>query len=108
MAGLPPQAYYDPFGKVDFESHDYAIGGKMVVATTSMSDDFYQLTQTDTAAKERVKFDLVTQIAKYMVENRLVEFTQYKDPIMGNTRVACRVCLVPDEQVKILRLARKV
>lgn len=107
MAGLPP-SYHDPFGTVDFDTYDYVIGGKLVQATTSMSDDFANICKTEPGAREKVRMDLALQLAKFMIENNLVEITQYKDPIMFQTRVVCRAYLAPDSTVKILRLSQRV
>ena len=78
---------YDPV----FETYDYAIGGKLVVGKTVLTDDYQQLVFTDQAARMRVKKELVHQLAEYMLENQLVEFTQYKDPVLFHTHVAIRL-----------------
>ena len=91
-----------------FETYDYAIGGKLVVGKTVLTDDYQQLVFTDQAARMRVKKELVHQLAEYMLENQLVEFTQYKDPVLFHTHVAIRAYIAPDDQVRILRLANKV
>ncbi len=91
-----------------FETYDYAIGGKMVVGKTVLSDDYNELVRTDRDARLRVKKELIHQMAEFILENNLVEFTQYKDPILFHTHVAVRAYLAPNDQVKILRVANKI
>ena len=86
---------YDPV----FETYDYAIGGKLVVGKTVLTDDYQQLVFTDQAARMRVKKELVHQLAEYMLD---------KDPVLFHTHVAIRAYIAPDDQVRILRLANKV
>ena len=91
-----------------FETHDYIIGGKMVVGKTVLTDEYQVLMNTDNEARLRVKKELIHQMAEFMLENNLVEFTQYKDPVLFHTHIAVRAYLAPNDQVKILRLANKV
>ena len=91
-----------------FETHDYIIGGKMVVGKTVLTDEYQVLMNTDNEARLRVKKELIHQMAEYILENNLVEFTQYKDPVLFHTHIAVRAYLAPNDQVKILRLANKV
>ena len=46
------------------------------------------------------------QLTKHMLERNLVEFTSWDDPVTGKKHVAVRAYLAPDDQVKILRLAK--
>jgi len=92
----------------DFQTHDYVIGGKMVVGKAILDDTFAELMGKDFDAAQKVKEKLVHDIARYMLENQLMEFTQYKDPIHFHTQIAVRAYLAPNDQVKILRLANKV
>ena len=92
----------------DFQTYDYAIGGKLVMATATLDESYSQLMQTDNEAVKAVKTKLIHDMAQFILENQLVEFTQQKDPIMYQTRIAVRAYLAPDSTVKILRLANKV
>ena len=88
---------------------DYAIGGKMVVGKAKMSHDFRMMLEDgDEEAKKRLKTDLIHQLAQYMLENNLVEFTHYDDPITFDRQVAVRAYLAPNDQIKILRIANKI
>lgn len=91
-----------------FETHDYIIGGKMVVGRTILDESYSQLMNTDQEARDRVKSELIHQMAQYILENQLVEFTQQDDPLTFRKHIAVRAYLAPNDQVKILRLANKI
>lgn len=97
-----------------FETYDYAIGGKMVVGRAVMEQSFLELMQNgDHDAKQNIKKSLVSQLAEYMLENNLVEFTHQKGfpnphTFQEQTVVMVRAYLAPNDQVKILRLANKI
>jgi hypothetical protein len=91
-----------------FTTHDYVIGGKLVVGRVSMNETFAEIVGKDIDAKKRLKEKLVHDLATYMLENKLVEFTQLDDPITFDKTIAVRAYLAPNDQVKILRLANKV
>ena len=91
-----------------FTTHDYIIGGKLVVGRAVLEDTFAELLGRDVDAAKRIKQKLANDIAMFMLENQLLEFTQYKDPIEYKTHVAVRAYIAPNDQVKILRLANKV
>lgn len=91
-----------------FTAHDYAIGGKMVIGKVILDDTYSHLMMTDHEARMKVKQDLVHQMAEYILQNNLVEFTQMDDPITFRKQVAIRAYLAPNDQVKILRLANKI
>lgn len=94
---------------VEFQSYDYAIGGKMVVGRTEMSEEFRILLEDgDFDAKKEIKNRLIHQMAEYMLEHNLVEFTYHDDPITFRRKIAIRAYLAPNDQVKILRLANKI
>ena len=92
----------------EFQTHDYIIGGKLVVGKATLDESFAQLMNTDYDARMSLKKDLVHQLAEFMLENNLVEFTQMDDPLTFRKHVAVRAYLAPNDQVKILRLANKV
>ena len=94
--------------EVDFQTYDYVIGGKLVVGRVIVEDEFAQFMRTDYDARDRIKQKLIQDMAQYMLENKLVEFTQMNDPITYKTQITVRAYLAPNDQVKILRLANKV
>ena len=92
-----------------FQTHDYVIGGKMVVGRAEMSEDYTMMLQSgDKDAVKHIKQKLIHDMATYMLENNLVEFTHQDDPMTFRRRIAVRAYLAPNDQVKILRLANKV
>ena len=92
---------------VVFTTHDYIIGGKLVVGKATM-DDGYVALMKDADAKKHIKEKLIHDMAEYMLENNLVEFTQQDDPMRMTKTIMVRAYLAPNDQVKILRLANKI
>lgn len=92
-----------------FETYDYAIGGKLVKGTAILSEDFQMMIEDgDQEAKQKLKSDLIHQMATYMLENNLVEFTTMDDPSTFKRHVLVRAYLAPNDQVRILRLANRI
>jgi hypothetical protein len=92
-----------------FTSWEYAIGGKMVVGRAEMSEDFRMMMENgDATAIMQVKEKLTRDMVSFMLENKLVEFTQYDDPITFRKQLAIRAYLAPNDQVRILRLAKQL
>lgn len=92
-----------------FDTYEYPIGGKMVTGTVTITDTYDSLIiNGDKSAVEEIKRDLAHQMAKYMLENKLVEFTHYSDPILGNKTIRIRAYLAHDEDIKILRVYKKL
>ena len=92
----------------DFKVHDYIIGGKMVVGRAMMEHSYAVQMNSDQAFRDEVKRKLIMDMAQFILENNLVEFTQYDDPLTMSKQIAVRAYLAPNDQVKILRLANKV
>ena len=91
-----------------FETHEYAIGGKMVVGRATMSESYrMMMDNNDQKAIDAVKSQLINQMAQFILENKLVEFAYQDDPITFQRQIAVRAYLAPDNQVKILRVAHK-
>lgn len=121
MAGLhggySEQSYYLPVQGVlnmmtsepVFQTHDYIIGGKMVVGRAEMDEAFTTMLQDgDSDAVKQVKQKLIHDMAQFILENNLVEFTHHDDPLTFRRRIAVRAYLAPNDQVKVLRLANKI
>jgi len=87
---------------MEIKVQDHAIGGKMVVGTITISElEMMSVYNTDA-----FKMSLASQLAKALLEKRLVEFTRHQDPIQGSTTVRIRAFLVPDDNIRILRIAK--
>jgi hypothetical protein len=92
-----------------FASWEYAIGGKMVVGKAEMSEEYKLMMEDgDVTAISHVKEKLTRDLVYHMLENKLVEFTSWDEPILGKKHVAIRAYLAPNDQVKILRLAKQI
>jgi hypothetical protein len=92
-----------------FNTYSYLIGGKMVVGKAVISEDYADMIRHgDADGKFAVKQDLIKQLTQYMLENNLVEFTSWDEPVTGMKHVAVRAYLAPDDQIKILRVANKI
>lgn len=91
-----------------FTAYDYAIGGKLVQGKVILDASYEQLLDTDQEARMKIKTALVHQLAEYMLENKLVEFTQVTEPMTYRKAVFVRAYVAPDDQVKILRVANKI
>lgn len=93
----------------EFQSYDYAIGGKMVVGRATMSEDFRMMMEDgDATAIMQVKEKLTRDLVQFILENKLVEFTHHDDPMTMDRQIAIRAYLAPNDQVRILRLANKI
>ena len=103
-----PSTYFNPDGMVEFDTQNHAIGGKMVIANTTVSQEYMEVMRGDPHAKEAIKRKLAIELGSYMIENNLTEFTQQQDPINDTIKIACRVFVTPDEQIRLLRTVRKV
>ena len=91
-----------------FETHEYAIGGKMVIGRATMSESYRMMMEDgDQKTIDAVKSQLIQQMAQFILENKLVEFAYQDDPITFSRQIAVRAYLAPNDQIKILRVAHK-
>jgi hypothetical protein len=93
------------YNEPTFESYDYAIGGKLVVARVNIRDS---LIEDGLLTKKEIKEKLAIQVCQYMLDNNMFEFTQMQNPMDFSRTIACRAYVAPNDQVKILRTARKL
>ena len=92
-----------------FDTHEYAIGGKMVTGRATMDEQYRMMMEDgDADAIKRVKEKLIHDMAQFILENSLVEFTHWDDPITFDRHIAVRAYLAPDNQVRIIRSVIKV
>ncbi len=81
----------------------------MIVGRAALSESYRLMMEDgDQAAIDQVKMELIQQMARYMLENNLVEFTYQDNPLDYSRQIAIRAYLAPSDQVKILRLANKI
>jgi hypothetical protein len=77
---------------------DIAIGGKLVNVNIKLSNfDTINLTS------DNIKWRIADHLVKYMIENKLIEFTKQDNPIEMTTTINARCYLAPDSEVRILR-----
>ena len=94
---------------LQFDTYEYAIGGKMIKGMTELSESYRMLMENnDRAAIESVKLELMQQMARYMIENNLVEFTYQDDPFTFKRKIAVRAYVLPDNHIRIIRSTIKV
>jgi len=92
---------------INFEFEDFAIGGKLLVGSIVIRDDKYYQFQGGPDFKEFIKMELATEMAKEMIEKGLVEFTVSDDIMRQSKMVRVRAYLAPNDQVKVLRMAKR-
>jgi hypothetical protein len=86
-----------------FNTKDYPIGGKLV--GTSLDITFVDVDRflTDDDFKNAIKVKMATALVKFMMKNKLIEFTKIQDPTTGSFRLNARCYVTSDDQVRILR-----
>jgi hypothetical protein len=75
-----------------------AIGGKLVNVNIKLSESVIINLNPD-----NIKWEIADHLVKYMIENKLIEFTKQEDPIEMTTTINARCYLAPDSEVRILR-----
>ena len=77
---------------------DIAIGGKLVSVNINLS-----YSDTINLTPDAIKLRIADHLVKYMIENKLIEFTKRDDPISLSQKINARCYLAPDSEVRILR-----
>ena len=77
---------------------DIAIGGKLVSVNINLS-----YSDTINLTPDAIKWRIADHLVKYMIENKLIEFTKRDDPISLSQTINARCYLAPDSEVRILR-----
>lgn len=91
-----------------FETIEYAIGGKMVVASVQISQFDMDQCRHNNNAREQMRRMMVEQLVGHILDNNLVEINTMKEPIDMNNfgemhRIIARCYLAKDADIKILR-----
>jgi len=113
IAGKTPNSVLTDYNfgtdALTFNTYDYPIGGKMVVGKAEMTEEFkVMLEDGDATAISHVKEKLTRDLVHHILMNKLVEFTSWDEPTLGKRHIAIRAYLAPNDQVKILRLAKQI
>jgi len=82
---------------------EYAIGGKLITAQLNIQDYEAILLEDDPNFKDALKARLLNMLVEYMMDNKLVEFTQYQSASTMARTIYARCYVAPDSQVKILK-----
>ena len=87
---------------ISFGVKEYAIGGKMVAATYATS--YLDVMSWKTDFEDHVKEQLTQQMVRYMLNNKLIEFTKSSSPHSNTITYRARCYLTQDDTVKLLRV----
>lgn len=100
---IAPQSNYDPWWERDpprsnLDIKEYAIGGKLITASQIINEELLKDIPRDV-----IKEKMAMELARGMLENKLIEFTSQRDISSLQIKIYARCYLAPDTQVKILR-----
>ena len=88
------------------KTYDHPIQGQMFMVGYQASE-YMMSTMSDVAVKNRIKEDIALSLAKKMLEEGAIAFTQIPDIASGGKTIKARCFLVPDDQVRLLRTIYK-
>ena len=94
---------YTMMNDIDVEYKDYAIGGKMLTAKVTVSQDVMVAKFSDEQARLAMRRSLVERLVDGILENKMCEINQHMNPIDYSTTIIARVYVAPDDKVKLLR-----
>lgn len=99
-------AIIDPWSvPISINSQDYVVKGNMIKYQITMSE--YDLMQINPKTFELdIKQQLMDGLMYEVANTKSVEFTKSSDRIAGMTYFRARIFVVPDDQVKILRVSQ--
>ena len=85
---------------------DFDVLGKMVVASVCLTKHDALFLDSTEMVETTVKRQLADQLIKYIIENKLIEFTRSTDIYNDTILFKARVCVTPDTTVRTLRRTR--
>jgi hypothetical protein len=99
-------AINDPWNvPIDINSYDYAIKGNMIKYQLSISE--LELMKIDPKNfSDVIKKQLMYGLMDELMNTRSVEFTRAQDVSFGSAHFRARMFVVPDDQVRILRVSQ--
>lgn len=90
------------FDDIEFNIKEYVIQGKMVIGAFDLPlNKLMQL--TDAKAEHVIKEELVKGLSKFILENKLAEFTMQEDLLNMSKKYRVRCFLTPDDKVRLIR-----
>lgn len=94
--------------QTEFEALDVAITGKMVKVYATLDESIIQMKHHLPAKdKDYIREQLAIQLAQFMMQNNLIEFTQMKDPIGFQIKIMGRAFVTPNGETKIIRTLKR-
>lgn len=91
----------------DMQYDEFAIGGKLITAKLVIRDSEVILLEDDPNFKDALKARLINMLSEFIMDNKLVEFTQYQDASTLSRTIYARCYIAPDSQVKIVKMFKK-
>lgn len=88
-----------------FETLDFTIQGKMVICRMRVPD--LHMRTMDPNFKDSIKNQMASNIAHFMLDNNMIEYTQIRDHASFDTLINARCFVTPDEQVRLLRTMKR-
>lgn len=82
---------------------DLHIGGKLIVYRGIISLQMMAQAKNDNELKMQIKEDVALGLARYMLDNNLIEINTRDDPNSFSKEIIARAYLAPDDQIRILR-----
>lgn len=94
--------------QTDFEAMDIAITGKMV-KVSAVLDEVVMEHMGHLPEKDRkyIREQMAMQIAGFLLDNNMIEFTQMKSPIDFRTHIMGRIFVTPNDQTKLVRTLKR-
>ena len=86
---------------VDFETVDHLIQGKMVACVLNVNEDQFMYD------KDLIRMKMASDMAQFMIDNKLIEFTQQKNYSDLSLTIRARAFVTPDNMVKIIRTLKR-
>jgi hypothetical protein len=91
----------------DFEPMDVAITGKMVMVSATIDDSIMMAHNLPDKDRKYIREQMAMQIAGFLLDNNMIEYTQMKDPIDFKTHIRGRIFVTPNDQTKLIRTLKR-
>ena len=96
---LPNATQYPVSNGTGYIQQTHPIQGEMLVVKDMITQEMWQNIPHDV-----IKRDMIQKLVEEMYHSRHIEFTMIKDPTSHDmVRIAARVYVTPDSQVRLLR-----
>lgn len=92
----------------EFETINIPITGRLVKVSAVLDEQIIAMKggMLDTD-KKYIRERLAMQIAGFLIDNNMIEFTQMKDPMDFRTHIMGRIFITPNDQTKLLRTLQR-